>query len=218
MPAVVRRLPEPKQAEARYIVSDDQAVLANLDSEPEVGAAPIVGRPSKPAVVAPLEPERYKLQVTLSADMYQTLRRAQNLLRHSVPNGDLAAIVDRALKLLVRELERTKCGETDRPRIARLLQTRSRHIPAAVRRLVWKRDGGQCAFIGTEGRCMERGFLEFHHVVPYADGGESVVENLELRCRAHNAYEFDRWSGTLLARESPPVFPCGTDSVWTEFT
>ena len=66
---------------------------------------------------------------------------------------------------------------------------RSRHVPAAVRRAVWKRDDGRCAFIGTDGRCAERGFLEFHHVVPFADGGETTSGNLQLRCRAHNAHE-----------------------------
>ena len=121
-----------------------------------------------------------------------------------MPNGDLDAIVDRALTLLVRELERTKFAETSRPRPASVSEVRSRHIPAEVRRRVWHRDGGRCAFVGVEGRCAERGFLEFHHVVPYADGGESVVENLELRCRAHNAYEAARWDGTLFARESGP--------------
>jgi hypothetical protein len=40
-----------------------------------------------------------------------------------------------------------------------------------------------------------RGFLEYHHVVPFADGGETTVANLELRCRAHNAYETQRWAG-----------------------
>jgi hypothetical protein len=62
-------------------------------------------------------------------------------------------------------------------------------IPAATKRAVWARDRGQCAFIGVRGRCEERGFLEFHHVEPFAEGGETSAENLELRCRAHNAHE-----------------------------
>jgi len=33
------------------------------------------------------------------------------------------------------------------------------------------------------------GWLEFHHVVPYARGGQATVENITLRCRAHNQYE-----------------------------
>jgi HNH endonuclease len=220
VPSVLRKLPQGKPATALTESAGGHNLLASVDeanaSVESTATTPIVERPRRPATVAPLTPERYKLQVTLSAQTYATLRRAQDLLRHAIPNGDLAAIVDRALAALVRELERTKFAETERPRKTPPVEKRSRHIAAAVRRRVWRRDGGQCAFVGTEGRCTERGFLEFHHVVPYADGGESVVENLELRCRAHNAYEFERWNGTLFARECPG-FPYGTDSVWTEF-
>ena len=69
----------------------------------------------------------------------------------------------------------------------------------------WDRDGGRCAFQGELGRCAETGFLEFHHVVPYADGGEASATNLQLRCRAHNQYEAALWSGATeppLAREA----------------
>ena len=55
-----------------------------------------------------------------------------------------------------------------------------------VKHAVWKRDGGQCTYVGENGhRCTSRKFLEFHHVVPYAMGGEATVENIQLRCRAH---------------------------------
>lgn len=64
-----------------------------------------------------------------------------------------------------------------------------------MKRAVWDRDGGRCAFVGAAGRCAERGFLEYHHVVPFVDGGETTVGNLELRCRAHNAHEVERWFG-----------------------
>ena len=73
-----------------------------------------------------------------------------------------------------------------------------RHVPAAVKRVVWARDAGRCAFVGVDGRCAETGFLEYHHVVPFAAGGPTSVTNLELRCRAHNEYEatlFEQSSG-----------------------
>ena len=54
---------------------------------------------------------------------------------------------------------------------------------------MWRRDDGRCAFVGRSGRCRETGFLEFHHVEPYAAGGSMTVENIQLRCRAHNQYE-----------------------------
>ena len=78
----------------------------------------------------------------------------------------------------------------------------SRAIPAAVRRAVWERDGGRCAFIGASGRlCGEVGFVEFHHRVPFADWGEATVENIALRCRAHNQYEARLDFGPDLIRE-----------------
>jgi hypothetical protein len=73
---------------------------------------------------------------------------------------------------------------------------RSRYVSASVRREVWRRDEGRCAFIGTHGRCRERGFLELHHIVPFADGGDAAANNLELRCQAHNQHEAELWSTT----------------------
>src|SRR5206468_11617413 len=110
-------------------------------------------------------------------------------------NGDPAAIFDRALTVLLADIEKHKCAAAARPRAASAPASSSRRIPAAVKRQVWARDSGQCGFIGTEGRCTERGFLEYHHVQPFADGGLSIGENLQLRCRAHNAYEAGQWFG-----------------------
>ncbi len=77
-----------------------------------------------------------------------------------------------------------------RPGAERPTDPRSRHIPARVKRAVWERDAGRCAFVGCNGaRCGERSFLEFHHVDAYALGGEASVDGISLRCRAHNTYE-----------------------------
>jgi len=124
------------------------------------------------------------------------------LLRHAVPKDDAAAIFDRAVTLLVERLEHQRFAETARPRVSTASATRSRHIPAAVRRAVWRRDAGRCAFVGTTGRCGETAFLEFHHVEPYAAGGVTSVENIELRCRAHNLHEAKLFFGTDLVREA----------------
>ena len=56
-----------------------------------------------------------------------------------------------------------------------------------VRREVWKRDGGRCTWTGPDGRrCDSRWQLELDHIEPPLFGGRSTVENLRLRCRAHN--------------------------------
>ena len=155
--------------------------------------------------VTPLGPEQYKLQITLSREAHDHLRRAQDLLRHTIPNGDPAAVVARALALLVADLEKKKCAAVKRPRAHAAEMSVTRHVPAAVKRAVFARDEGRCAFVGAHGRCHERGFLEFHHVVPFAEGGLTDIENLQLRCRAHNAYEATRWFGEFI-REGPVAY------------
>jgi 5-methylcytosine-specific restriction endonuclease McrA len=70
---------------------------------------------------------------------------------------------------------------------ARYPRQRGRHIPAAVRRAVFARDGAQCTYVNAEGRrCPETHRLEFHHLEPFARGGEHTPENVTLRCAAHN--------------------------------
>ncbi len=94
---------------------------------------------------------------------------------------------------------RIEAGRTGRPKLdggTRARRRRSRHISAAVRRTVWIRDGGRCTFAGREGRCGERGFLEFHHRKAFALGGDATVDNIALRCRAHNLHEAEALFGT----------------------
>jgi len=157
-------------------------------------------------LVAPLAPERYKIQFTASRETHDKLRYAQNLLRHIVPTGDVGAVFDRALSALIDQLEKQKCAATSHLRESRGGAPGSRHIPAAVRREVWRRDEGRCAFVGARGRCAERGFLEFHHVVPFAAGGAADATNIELRCRAHNLYEADVFFGAEVVREPGVVW------------
>jgi len=146
------------------------------------------------------------VQFTISRETHDKLRCAQDLLRHSIPTGDPAVIFDRALTLLIEDLEKRRFAASARPRAPQSSPRSSRHIPAAVRREVWARDEGRCAFVGTNGRCVERGFLEFHHVVPFALGGETTTENLQLRCRAHNAYEAELYFGPSMVREVAAPF------------
>ena len=209
-PAVVRKLPTTAAHAGSSTTLLDQPTFPTVPP-------PVRSRP----VVAPLAPQRYKIQFTVGEETHEKLQRAMALMRHRLPNGDLAQLFDRALTLLIVDLERTKCGLTHRPRLGNPTRNNSRHIPAAVRSAVWKRDDGQCAFIGTDGRCSERSFLEYHHIKPFAAGGRSLVENICLRCRAHNRYEAERYfgPGSLFVRESPsPEYVCSKNSVRTEFT
>ena len=208
---VVRKLsaPDPQPATMPSPPAESPVALERVQasrrggSSPDPAATPVraVERPPSPPIVRALAPDMYRVQFTLSREGHDRLVRAQDLLRHVNARGDVAAIFERALAALITELERTKFAATERPRAGSPRPARTRHVPAGVKRKVWARDGGQCAFVGTMGRCTERGLLEYHHVIPYADGGETSAENLQLRCAAHNAYESALWSGADVARE-----------------
>jgi hypothetical protein len=148
------------------------------------------------------------LHLTVTLETHEKLRRAQALARHALPDGDLGSVLDRALTLLIDDLERRRFGRVGSPRRGRRkTKNRSRHIPAAVRRAVSQRDEGQCAFVGRAGRCRETAFLEFHHVTPYAAGGLTTADNIELRCRAHNQHEARAFFGEILPEAALPHHP-----------
>ncbi len=174
--STVRKLPPPPRTDPAKQV--------------EVNASPSA-RKKKAATEEPLGRQRFKVQFTADQQTYAKLCEARALLRHKLPDGDLAALFDRALALLVAELRRKKFAETERPRNLRQKPagSGSRHIPAAIRRAVVARDGDRCTFVDQKGRrCSAREFLEFHHTKPWARSRRHLEEEIVLLCWAHNQY------------------------------
>ena len=164
------------------------AVPSDLADSPKV-MVPVSSQVSPHTIVAPSSPGRFMLQLTLSQVTHDLLCEARALLGHTVPSGDVEAVLQRALRELVEGLRKQKCAEVARPR-PQQGSSINRYIPAEVKRAVMKRDGGQCTFVSDTGRrCEERSRVEFDHVVPVARGGQSTTDNLRLRCRVHNQYE-----------------------------
>jgi hypothetical protein len=154
-------------------------------------------------LATPLSVDRYRITFTASGAIRDKLELARDMLGHAVPSGDPAAIIDRALTVLLEDLASRKFAATDEPRRGRGAAGQSRHILAGVKRAVWIRDLGRCAFVGRNGRrCGERHRLEFHHLMPFAEGGQATVENIALRCRAHNQYEDDVHYGPKPAEDA----------------
>lgn len=174
-----------------------------------IGSLASVPSPQRPIIQASA-PNRYRVQFTIGQESHDKLRRLQALLRREVPNGDPGILFERMLDAYLEKVEKAKLGETTRPRqfIRPGADKPSRHIPNAVRRVVWRRDGGQCAFVSGEGRrCGERAFLELHHIQPYALDGPATAANISLRCRRHNQYEAEVIFGPRGATSKQPVLP-----------
>jgi len=181
---VMRKLPAATPGAQSASVSTLALPLA-----PPEPAGDEVSPPKRPRpAVQPLAPARFKVQFTADRALHDKIEQAQELLRHSVPDGDLARVFDRALTMLVDKLRAQRFGLTSAPRRAtKAPKSGSRRIPAAVKREVYTRDQGQCTFIDAgDRRCSERGMIEYDHIVPHAHGGPPTVGNLRLRCRAHN--------------------------------
>jgi hypothetical protein len=204
VPTIIKKTPAPRQAESPVFEVAAPAPVA-MDTRqadgPALPTAPVAKTgPSGRGSLQPLSAETYKVQLTISHTSREQLREVQNLLRHSIPNGDAALIFERAIAFLLDHLRRQKFALTPYGRAQwRATAPDSRHIPATVKRAVALRDQGQCAYIGRQGRCPERGRLEYHHLVPFAAGGLATAENIELRCRAHNAHEAVVYFGEAIA-------------------
>ena len=202
VPSTVRKLPAPAPAPTPCSAATgvQVAIGSSSDPTPPLAAPTAPPAPTRRPIIETTSPERYRIQFTMGKESHDRLRRVQALLRREIPDGDPGAIFDRALRLLLEKVEKTKLGAAAKPRprpirreTDRELRTpifRSRDVPRHVKRAVSRRDDGQCAFVAPDGRrCTERAFLEFHHVRPYAKGGPATVENVSLRCRRHNQYE-----------------------------
>ena len=208
-PSSLRRLPAPRQpasvAEVRSAAESPAAEGgAGADTAREVRPA---GPVTPPASLVAIAPARFRVQFTASAELEQKIQRARALLRHTIPSGDLAAIVEEAMTVLLAKLERRRCGAAQRPRTGAPVASTTRDVPAAVRRAVWQRDESRCTFVDRQGRrCDARDWLEIHHDEPFGRGGETRLENLRLLCRSHNQFqaEIDYGVDFMQAKRGPP--------------
>jgi hypothetical protein len=198
LPLSVRKVPSAPVPVASAVPVVPRVLEAAATAIALPSSSPVPSRPVRPAIASPSAEDQYHVRFTASGVTWDKLQAAQDLLRHAIPSGDVSEIFGRALDLLLEDLARRKFGATTRPRRSKGTKEGSRHIPNEVKRSVWVRDCGRCAFIGISGRrCTQRSRLEFHHVHPYGDGGEATVENIQLRCQRHNLYEAERHYGPI---------------------
>jgi hypothetical protein len=143
------------------------------------------------------------MHLTVSKAFLKKLEAARDALSHSMPGASRENVLEAALDLFIAERDRRK-GLTARPQ-KKLRPSNTDHIPANVRREVWRRDGGRCAFVLPSGEaCGSTHRLELDHVVPRARGGASTADNLRIRCRGHDLEEARRVLGDALTDAYAP--------------
>ena len=169
-------------------------------AEANVNAAPHLRDRSG---VKPIAPGRFVVQFTINDLDRERLEHALQLMSHRNPRGNLAFLNMTALELLIEQMEKDRFAEADEPRECEAPSAdrdppspATRHIPAHVKREVWKRDGGVCTWISPTGRrCGSRWMVEFDHVQAFALGGEATVDSVRMLCHAHNQLEAEATYG-----------------------
>ena len=214
VPASVRKLPGPKPTDAPCAHDlleggcEDRAPLTSLS---------VPALPKRQAIVAPLAPERFRVQFTASRETHDKLRLCAGPPAPYNPRRRPSHHFRSSIYAAPDSPGENEAPDEEDTQAPRSVAAGSRHIPATVQREVWKRDGGQCAFVGAGGRCTERGFLELDDVVPFAVGGQARLENIQHSFRAHNVYEADCYFGSNLVREGGGMYdysvPPGPDRV-----
>ena len=178
---------EPASTEGGPIAlpGDVEPVAVRLPVPCDASNALMAMEPVPAAAVAKHSGWRY----AYSGERQEKLCYVQSLLAHARPGADMDQLLDLAVDCLKAKLEKQKFGKCSRPGKQRGSKN-ARYIPLEVKREVWERDGGRCAFVGTGGkRCDARAPLEFDHLDPVARGGGATVSSVRLLCRAHNQYE-----------------------------
>lgn len=184
------------------------------------------------AYVMPFTNDLFRFHFTGTRSCRDKLREAQGLLRHRVPDGDVGTIFEMALDALIAQVKKERFAVGRKPRVAAAKtafvassankpskKKPSRHIPAAVRRAVYERDGGRCTFTDESGRrCRATSPLQFHHVDGFAKTGRHDVDRLRLVCRAHNQHAADKMYGRAFmdqaraSRQAPSKIATGPPS------
>ena len=159
----------------------DEVPRANSRSEPMPPASP------PRTGIEPLTAELSRLHVTVTREFLAKLEAARAALSHSHPGASAQDVLEAGLDLLMERHDKRR-GLVEKPR-REPRPAKPDHVPAHVKRAVWKRDGGRCQWpVDGGGVCGSIHQVELDHVVPRGRGGPPTIENTRCLCRVHNQY------------------------------
>lgn len=157
-------------------------------SEPARGVRPEPQR----EVNDPVTAEISRLHLTVTRDLLAKVEAARLALSHSNSGATVADILELGAETaLTREAKRRAL--VARPRSQRPANqpasSDSDHVPAEIRREVWRRDGGCCQWkLASGGICGSKMRAQLDHIVPKGKGGQATIDNLRVLCERHNQY------------------------------
>jgi 5-methylcytosine-specific restriction endonuclease McrA len=141
------------------------------------------------------------IQFTADDELNQNLEKLKQLLSHKNPQSRYDVLFKELAKIALDKLDperrKTKPRKTPTSELKH-----SRYIPQALKRHVWRRDGGCCSYENpkTKKKCGSRYFVQVEHIIGFAKGGPATLENLTLLCGAHNRLKYQLESTTVSDR------------------
>lgn len=178
-------------SEVRFVA--DQELLSLLDevkgllshSKPNLTLAELIGEAAKLAVTA-LKAKKFKLK---QRDM-QSQEGATSKIDTKDHPEEISGAGVKAVEKVTKRDAAIRENAVQKPTVANNAngKARSRYIPAAVKRAVYLRDQGMCAYVDPVSgkRCSSKAFVEYDHTLAFAKNGDSSIHNLALKCKNHN--------------------------------
>ena len=142
----------------------------------------------------------HRLHLDLSDDVLSDLQKLKKLLIHkgNFSYEELIAMMAKeSLEKHDPELQVTRKSKIKNKRDVNICaneathNSKSRHIPAKIRRVVRERAHHRCEWHHpkTGETCSSQFGLEFHHKTPFCQNPNHTSDNLELLCLAHHQRE-----------------------------
>lgn len=173
-------------AEAKREIAESMIGLSNRDCERKlVELSPAVALPKEKT--RPVADGKTLVQFVADDGLIAKLEKLKGLLAHQNFDGKYEKLIELLADMVLKKLEPK---DSDDAPLLPTLEVKSRYIPKAVKNRVWKRDDGKCTYMDPESgrRCESMHGIQLDHIQPYSKGGKNSVENLRLRCGAHNRF------------------------------
>ena len=133
-----------------------------------------------------------ELRIIADEELMRKLERIKGLIAHKNPNPSYAELLEVCCHIALKSLEPKEPSPRDLKKVESLVASKvttqttapqtsqRRALPLAVKRVVWKRDKGQCV------QCGSRYGLEYDHLHPVCLGGGNSPDNISLKCKPCN--------------------------------
>ncbi len=189
---VVTTTPARAMAE-RAVVAPSKGGFADeprgLDDSTIDRSEPPLLQPSLSLRAEPLTPTVTRLHLSVSPAFLEKLEAARLSLSHSLPGASEEDVLSAGLDLLLeRDAKRKALVKKPRPApVNTPAKPGADHVPAAVRREVWKRDHGECQWpLSGGGICGSRIRVELDHIRLKCRGAPPIPSELRILCAFHN--------------------------------